>query len=396
MGFCVLTFEFIVMKIAFIGQKGIPAKAGGVERYVEELSTRLAAMGQEVFVYCRQHYTKYNSLKYKGVNLIYLPSLKTKNLDTITHTFLATLDALRRDFDIIHFQGVGPSTLAFLPRILKPKAKVITTFHCRDQFHQKWGFFARKYLAFGEFAASKFSDKTICVSQLIRSFIKDKFNREGEYIPSGVAISDSFDDSVLKEFGVNKSKYILTCSRLVRHKGIHFLIKAFKNLEKTRYKDYKLVIVGDSVGTDSYVKELKKMADNDKKIIFTGFQFGEKLAALFKNAYLYVHPSYSEGLPITVLEAMAYGKTVLVSNIPENFEAFAGRGFMFLNKNIKDLTYKLMLLLKNQELVKKTGEKAKDYVLRKHNWDKITNETLDLYKKVLKEKEVSVLEKVKA
>ncbi|MEW6407325.1 MAG: glycosyltransferase family 4 protein [Patescibacteria group bacterium] len=385
------------MKIAFIGQKGIPAAEGGVERHVEELSARLAALGQEVYVYCRRHYTKFSASQYKGVNLIYLPSVPTKNLDTITHTFLATLDAIRRDFDIIHFQGVGPSTLAFLPRILKSNVKVITTFHCRDQFHQKWGPLARKYLAFGEYAVSKFSHQTICVSKTIKNLVREKFGREAKYIPNGVAVKSGADENIIKQFGLEKDKYLLTCGRLVRHKGIHLLIKAFKRIknQELRIKDLKLVIVGDSVSTDEYVKELRKLAEGHNNIIFTGFQYGRTLASLFENAYLYIHPSYSEGLPITVLEAMAYGKTVLVSNIPENIEAFAGRGYMFLNKNVNDLAYKIQLLLENPDLVEKTGKTAREYVLQNYNWEKIVAETLDLYKKTLAEAPEGVLEKAK-
>lgn len=370
------------MKIAFIGQKGIPAKAGGVERHVEELSTRLAARGHEVYVYARKHYTGFDLEKYKGVKIIYIPSFKTKNLDTITHVFLATIDAMRKDFDIIHFQGVGPSTLAFLPKIFKPKTKVFSTFHCRDQFHQKWGFIARKYLAFGEYAAAKFADKTIAVSKIIAKLVNTKFVQNAEYIPNGVAVLNEFDETVLAKFGLEKGKYILTAGRLVRHKGIHFLIEAFKKLA---LKDYKLVIVGDGVNTNDYVEELKKLAGNDKNIVFTGFQYGKDLASLFKYAYLYVHPSYSEGLPITVLEAMAYNKAVLVSNIEENIEAFAGNGYMFANKNAEDLAYKMRLLLSNPDLVEKTGIKAREHVLKNYDWENITEKTITVYKRTLRE-----------
>lgn len=384
------------MKIAFIGSKGIPAKFGGIERHVEELSTKLAGLGHEVFVYCRKYYTNYDKQTYRGVNLIYLPSIRTKNLDAISHTFLATLDALRRDYDVIHYHGVGPSTLSFIPRLLKRKAKIVATFHCQDKFHQKWGKIARTYLSFGEYAACKFPHQTITVSKTIKQYCKNAFNKEVEYIPNGVAISNVQGDEEIKKFGLEKGKYIMTCARLVRHKGIHYLIKAFNLLKSQNYKsakvrDLKLVIVGDSAYTDDYVQYLKKLASSNKDIIFTGLQFGKTLAQLFQNAYIYVHPSEAEGLPITVLEAMAYKKTVLVSNIPENIEAFAGHGYMFVNKDINDLKYKIELLLQNPELVKKTGEKAHNYVLLNYNWNKIVGATLNLYNKLCISKEAKLV-----
>lgn len=373
------------MKIALIGQKGIPARSGGIERHVEELSTRLAKAGHEVFVYSRKHYTEYAKNKYRGVNLIYLPSLKTKHLDAISHTFLASLDVLRRDFDIIHYHGVGPSTLSFIPRLLKRKAKVVSTFHCRDQFHQKWGLIARAYLRFGEYAAAKFPHQTIAVSKIIRNLCLQKHNSAAEYIPNGVAINEYQGEETIRKFGLKPNYYLMTCARLVKHKGIHYLIKAFIDLKKelgeNKLKELKLAIVGDSAYTDSYVTYLKDLAKGREDIIFTGFQSGKTLSQLFRNAYFYVHPSESEGLPITVLEAMRFKKTVLVSNIPENIEAFAGNGYMFKNKDVEDLKHKLELLLQNPELIKETGKKASEYVEKNYNWNKITKDTISLYQK---------------
>lgn len=365
------------MKIALIGSKGIPAQGGGIERHVEEQAVNLAKLGHEVLVYSRKKYTKYNKKEYKGVKLVYLPSLSTKNLDAITHTLLSSIDVLRRNVDIVHYHGVGPATLSFIPRLLKRKAKTVVTFHCQDKYHQKWSKFAQAYLGFGEYAACKFPHKTIVISKTLRKLCKDKYNTEAEYIPNGVAINNSNGDSRIKKFGLEKDKYIVTCARLVRHKGTHYLIKAFNKLNP---KGYKLAIVGDSAHTDDYVKYIKKLAFKNKNIVFTGFQEGETLSQLFENAYMYVHPSEAEGLSITVLEAMAYKKSVLVSNIPENIEAFAGRGFMFVNKDVKDLTYKMLLLLDNSDLVKRTGEAASEYVLDYYDWNKIINSTINVYK----------------
>ena len=197
----------------------------------------------------------------------------------------------------------------------------------------------------------------------------------------------------LKQFGLEKDKYIMTCARLVKHKGIHYLIEAFNFLKEEqkndpRVKELKLVIVGDSSYTDDYVKYVKSLARDNKDIVFAGYQTGESLEELYKNSYFYAHPSEAEGLSITILEAMGYKKTVLVSNIPENVEAFAGRGYMFVNKDIEDLKYKIKLLLANPELVKKTGNRAYDYVMENYNWANITSNTVDLYENVVSEPKI--------
>src|SRR3990170_1869771 len=131
------------MKIAFIGQKGIPALSGGVEKHVEKLATRLAASGQEVFVYVRSHYTDPSLTEYAGVKLIHLPTLRTKHLDAISHTFFATMHALFQNYDVVHYHSIGPSVLSILPRVFRPGMQVVATFHTRDYFHKKWGWFVR-------------------------------------------------------------------------------------------------------------------------------------------------------------------------------------------------------------------------------------------------------------
>ena len=94
------------MKIAFIGQKGIPAKSGGVENHVEEVAARLAQKGHEVFVYVRNNYTEKNLEDYRGIKLVHLPSISTKHLDAISHTLFATIHALFQKYDVIHLLPV--------------------------------------------------------------------------------------------------------------------------------------------------------------------------------------------------------------------------------------------------------------------------------------------------
>ncbi len=372
------------MKIAFIGQKGLPAKSGGVERHVEDLATRLAKQGHEVFAYSRPNYSDPNIKFYKNVRLISLPSINSKNFDAISHTIISTFHALFQKYDIIHYQGVGPSTLAFIARLFT-KSKIISTFHCQDQYHQKWGFVARKYLKFGEWAICKFAHQTIVVSKILRQIAKERYNTKTVYIPNGINFLDlkNQESDVLEKLNLEQNKYILTVGRLVKHKGIHYLIDAFNKIKT----DKKLVIVGDSACTDDYVKFIKEKARSNPNIILTGAVFGKDLHMLYKKAYLYVQPSEAEGLPTTVLEAMSHGRCVLVSNIPENIEAFAGLGYLFMNKNISDLASKLEILNKRTDLIIEKGEKAKAYALENYNWDILSLETEIIYEKTLQNRE---------
>jgi len=368
------------MKIIFIGQKGLPSLSGGVEKHVEELAVRLAGRGHEVMAYTRPHYTDFKLTNYKGIKLISLPSLKTKNLDAITHTFLACLDLFRRQVDIIHFHSIGPSSLIWLARLIKPKAKIISTFHCQDYYHQKWSLIGRLYLKFGEWMSCHAPHMTITVSKALQQYAQATYGVTTNYIPNGVPEADFKEaNEITKLWNLNKDSYILTVSRFVRHKGLHYLISAFKNTAT----DKKLVIVGDGAFTDDYVHELKALAKGDERIIFTGAQHGDVLKELLTNAYLFVQPSESEGLSIALLEAMSYGKACLVSDIRENKEAVGETGLTFRSKDTIDLTIKLNQLLLAQAKVNELGNLAQTRARSEYNWEDIVSATEETYALVL-------------
>lgn len=369
------------MKIAMLGHKGIPATWGGVETHVDHLSRQLADLDYEVVAYSRKHYVDEDAVKrfnksQKRITSVLTPTINTKHTDTIVHTFVSTLHAMRENVDVYHYHGVGPSLLAWLPRLFRPRAKVVCTFHSPDRLHQKWGRIARAMLTLGEWASLTFAHKTIVVSRDLQRYCREQYQKSAVYIPNGVSEGQYRRASQISaEFGLEEDGYILVVSRLVRHKGIHYLIKAFKQMTT----DKKLVIVGDSAFTDDYVKELKELASNDPRIVFTGYQTGAVLEELYSNAYAYVQPSESEGLSVSVLEAGSYGLPVLASDIPSNAEVVLDRGFLFENRNVRDLAENLEQMLDNPEETREAGKRLRQHVADKYNWNRIGKATMHVY-----------------
>lgn len=374
------------MKIAMLGQKGVPAAFGGIERHVDELSSRLAARGHEVLVYCRKWYLDLEiqnaKSKTQNVRSVVVPTIRRKHFDAIVHTLIATLHALRENPDIYHYHGVGPSLLSWIPRLVRPHARVITTFHCIDRKHQKWGLVARIALRIGEWSACRFAHTTITVSRTLEQYCRDVYETNTIYIPNGIAAHATPSNTLIKRFGLATDGYIAQVARLIRHKGVHLTIRAWQNLQHEcpeLLKNKKLAIVGDSVFTDDYVAELKTFAAGDSSIVFTGFQSGALLDELYANALFIVHPSLSEGLPIAVLEAMSYGKIVLASDIPENMEIIAEHGVACQAGDVDDLTQKMKALFETPECLPQAGAEARDFVLKHYHWDDITSEVLRAY-----------------
>jgi len=369
-----------------IGQKGIPALYGGIERQVEELSIKLAEQGHEVLAYARPWYVYGKLTHYRGIKIILTPTIRTKHLDAIVHTFTSTVHALFQKPDIIHYHGVGPALLSWIPRLFLPRAKVITTFHCIDRYHQKWGWFARLALKLGERAACWFPDRVIAVSKTIQNYCLNEYQVLPTYLPNGVTIPPAQGNLLLSQWKLEPKRYLLMVSRLIKHKGAHYLIAAWQLIRQQNpelFRDYKLVIVGDSSFTADYVKQLRELARGDTSIIFTGWILGQQLNELYANAALLVHPSENEGLPTTVLQAMAHSRPVLLSDIPEHREIISDERFVFSNGNVFALAKKLLELLPQAELLEEAGEKNKIKITQSYHWKDIAKKTEELYRLAL-------------
>jgi len=369
------------MRIAFIGQKGIPSLSGGVEKHVEKLAVNMASLGHDVTVYTRPSYTDKTMREYKGVKLVSLPSIHTKHLDAITHTFIATLHALFQHYDVIHYHSIGPSILSFIPKILRPDVQVIATFHSRDYFHQKWNTFARLCLHIAERVMCSVPDQTIVISETLQKYAEAIYKRPFVCIPNGADVSFEAETALLNKWGLRPKRYVLSVSRLVAHKGIHYLIKAFNELEDTNKlpNNFKLVIVGAPANTEEYEIFLKVMAHNRSNIIFTGEQTGKDLEELFSHAYLFVQPSEDEGLSLALLEAMGHGLMPLVSDIPANREAIANTGVIFKNKDVESLKKELAYFVNRPDEVSALGKSAKERVQENYSWEAIASRTLEVY-----------------
>lgn len=370
------------LRIAMLGHKRIPSREGGVEIVVEELSTRMAALGHSVTCFNRKGHhvsgerfdTKKDLSFYKGVKIKSVFTINKAGLAAMSSSFFAALRAAFGRYDIVHFHAEGPCAMIWLPKLFGKKC--IATVHGLDHKRAKWGKFASSYIKFGEKCAVRFADEIIVLSRNIENYFLENYGRKTVFIPNGVSSPDLYEAKEIKEkFALKKDDYILFLGRLVPEKGIKYLIDAFK-VVKT---DKKLVIAGGSSDTDDFESEIKAAAKGDSRIIFTGFVEGRTLSELYSNAYIYTLPSDLEGMPLSLLEAMSYGNCVLTSSIPECAEVVEDKAVIFEKGNKKDLKEKLQLLCDKNETVKMYKSQAADFILNKYNWDEVVANTLNIY-----------------
>lgn len=369
------------MKIAMIGHKRIPSREGGVEIVVEELSTRLVKRGYQVDVYNRKgrnvqdkNANKENRKikKYKGVNIITIPTINKKGLDALIYSFFASIRAIFGKYDILHYHAEGSCAMLWIPHLFRKK--IVVTIHGLDWQRAKWGGFATKYIKFGEKLAAKYADEIIVLSKGIQKYFKDTYNRDTKFIPNGVNKPTLRQAKIIKEkYGLEKDSYILFLARIVPEKGLHYLIEAFKKTDT----DKKLVIAGEASHTNDYLKKIKKSIKDDNRIIMTGFVQGIELQELYSNCLIYCLPSDVEGMPLSLLEAISYGCNCLVSDIEENKQITEEANVITFKKgNIGDLEEKLQKLLNNDN---KNKVYANDEFFKVHNWDYIEEKIEKIY-----------------
>lgn len=374
------------MKIAMIGHKRIPSREGGIEIVVEELAKQMVEKGHSVTVYNRKsrHVSgksfdsefHYNLKEYKGIHIIQVPTFRSRRFNALVYSFLATIHALFSRYDCIHYHAEGPCAMLLIPHLFG--IRTVATIHGLDWKRAKWGGFATKYLKFGEKIAAKYADEVIVLSMNMKQYFLDEYERVTKFIPNGISMPNQKPTNLIeKEWGLKKDEYLLYLGRIVPEKGIQYLVDAYREVHTGK----KLVIAGGSSHTASFMREIKKNAEEDDRIIFTDFVQGEILEELYSNAYLFVLPSDLEGMPISLLEAMSYGNCCVVSDIPECSEVVEDKAIIFKKNNVLDLKNKLNLLVQNPVLVNEYKRSASDFICKKFDWNDITKKTVQLYRK---------------
>jgi len=367
------------MKIVVAGTRGIPDIPGGVESHCQQLYP-IIAESHEVVLCRRSAYIKDELREWHGVQIIDRFSPRKKSLEAIIHTALAIIAAKRSGADIVHIHAVGPAILVPFARLLG--MKVVMTNHGPDYDRQKWGKAAKTALRFGEWVGGKFANEVIVISEVIRRIVSERCGRDSTLIYNGVTLPQlATDTDFLSQLGVSPNNYVLAVARFVPEKGLHDLIEAFGTLDL----DCKLVIAGDSDHEDRYSADLKRLAAANPRIVLTGYIVGRALSQIFTHARLFVLPSYHEGLPIALLEALSYGLPALVSDIPANKEVALPPECYFKCGDTLDLAENLAERSAG-EFAAEEAERVRAFVERKYDWATIARQTIEVYERALGEK----------
>ncbi len=351
------------MRVFVFGTRGFPNVQGGVEKHCEYLYGAIGAP-YKITVFRRKPYVD-KSIN-AAIDFIDLPSTKIKGFEALFHSFLCTICCIVKRPDIIHVHNIGPGL--FIPFLRLFGLKVVLTYHSPNYEHSKWNQFSRLLLRGSELVALSFSNKIIFVNRYQMGKQKSKVKKKSYYIPNGISpIKAVADMDVLKRYNLKQNNYILGVGRITPEKGFLDLINAYK---KTNLKDCNLVIVGGVEHEQEYFNRLKN--ESNDSIIFTGILSSDQLAQLYQNAKLFVLSSYNEGFPLVVLEAMQYGCSILLSDIPATRLLNLSDDIYFPVGNVDVLSNKI----DNKML---HDYQKYNFDLCDYDWLKIAKQTTDVY-----------------
>ncbi|WP_163920697.1 glycosyltransferase family 4 protein [Photobacterium sp. Alg240-V54] len=365
--------------ILVLGTRGIPNVPGGVESHCQSLYPLLVKKYDlDITVTARKPYVPYSESVYEGVKLKALPTVTNKSLEAPLHSFLAALYAIKADADIVHVHAIGSGLVIPLLRLFGKK--VIFTHHSQNYDHQKWGKLAKFILRLGEKWAMKYSSEVIVISDFMQNLMNEKYGRNDTHlIFNGVhepqLPQQSKINEYLSKYNLEPRGYVVAVGRFSQEKGLDVLLEAYKlsGIKKT------LVLVGDSDHATEYSTKLKQTAQETDNVVLTGFLSGEELHSIFSQADTFVLPSFSEGLPIALLEAMSFSLPAIVSDIPANKAVHLEDDCYFKCGDSQDLADKLVKTIDNPLV--SYAEYLKNY-----DWNLIAEQTYDVYKQAVMKK----------
>ncbi|MGZ4753328.1 MAG: glycosyltransferase family 4 protein [Acidimicrobiia bacterium] len=372
------------MRIAVIGPLDLPGTQGGMTRHTEEIYSRLAARGHEITCFVAND----NGLSsFRGMKLVRVRALRFPGWRRLGYSLLASFGAssFRRSFDVVHYHSFSSTGFCFLPRARN--RKVLVTVHRLEWQDEKWNRFERSFLRWSEWIAVRCAQALIAVSQNFVDDLRRRYPRMGpiSYVPNGVAPPAPGDPAALRSRGLEPDRYLLFVGRLVPEKGLDVLLDAVEILRARGVEIGAVAIVGGGHAGSGYLADLEQRAATTNGVVrLLGTRTGAELASLFSYATAFVIPSFHEGQPLTVLEAMSYGRAIIASDIPAHTELLADEAVFFRAGDAGDLATAIARVLDDPDLRHHLGDAGQRRIKDggEFDWDRVADATEHILERI--------------
>jgi glycosyltransferase involved in cell wall biosynthesis len=347
------------MRIALLGTRGIPARYGGFETFAEELSTRLVARGHEVSVYCRD---RAQMLRYRGIRLVWVPTIRHKYFDTLAHTFLSTIHLLAHRTDVALYCNGANALFTPWPRLAG--IPVALNVDGIERKRKKWNWLARTWYLISEWLSKFCPTIVVTDARAIQTYYRERYDKETVFIPYGAETGSVPGTGIVEKLGLEPGRYFLYVSRMEPENHPLEVREAFERVDTP----YKLALVGDAPYARDYIGRVRDTAD--PRIVMPGAIYGPGYHELGSHCFAYIHATEVGGTHPALIEAMGRGALVLYRNTPENAEVAGGVGIAF---EPGELPKKIEMVLGMEEAEREAlRRKASERVRERYSWDAVT------------------------
>lgn len=363
------------LKIALIGTRGVPANYGGFETCVEELGRRLVKRGHAVTVYCRDSYYDKKTKDYLGMKLVYLPNLKRKSLDTLSHTLLSVGHALFKSYDVLMVFNAANSPTLFLPRLFGKKIAINTD--GLEWKRGKWGRWAQRYYKMSEWLSTKLANRIVADSIGIQDYYQNTYGVDSSYIAYGAPVIRSSNPALLERFGVRTGEYFLQVTRFEPENNPLMTIKAFRAANTGK----KLILVGGVPYESEYSRQIEKEAGKD--VILPGFLYDkDQLNELWTNCFAYIHGNEVGGTNPALLQTMGAGCFTIAVDVPFSHDVLSDCG-IYYEKTIESLSAQMTWASQHEDELDAFKVKAVERIRTHYTWDKVTDGYESLFQELI-------------
>ncbi|HWH58326.1 MAG TPA: glycosyltransferase [Terriglobales bacterium] len=361
------------LRLAIFGARGIPSTYSGTETFFIELAPRLVERGHEVIIYCRRSLFRERPTHYKGVRLIYLPSIETKNVGTFTHTLACMIDVLFRNVDAMLVTNVANSLHCIIPRIFRQNCAI--NVDGVEWKRGKWGRLGKWYFRFNARMCGKILPKGIITdAYAMRKLYLREFNTPSACIAYGGNIEQSVNPEVVRRYGLEPDNYYLIASRLVPENNAALIVEGFKKAPTRKV----LAIAGDANYRSEYITDLKANAGD--RVRFLGHVDSiEDIKELHCNCYAYIHGHMMGGTNPALLKALGFGNCVLAHDNAFNAEVLDGNGYGLLFRDADELAAKIQLIEEHPDVARDYRRKAPERIRNVYNWERIVDQYEELF-----------------
>lgn len=357
------------MHIAILGTRGIPARYGGFETFAEELGKRLAARGHRVTVYGRERHT---SNSYLGCELVYLPTIRHKYLDTVAHTFLSSLHLLFRRADVALFCNAANAAFTWMPRLAG--IPVALNVDGLERNRRKWNWLGRLWYLWSERWSTWFPNRVVSDAEQIRRYYLDRYGADSDFIPYGADMERPETRGALGELGLEPMRYFLYVSRMEPENNALLVRKCFESVEG----DVKLALIGDAPYAQDYIALVRNT--RDPRIVMPGAVYGLGYRELGSHCLAYIHATEVGGTHPALIENMGRGALTLYLDTPENAEAAGDAGIPFTPETLAARMREVLAMSEDERNLWR--DRARRRIAGRYSWEAVTGAYESLFRRL--------------